>query len=130
MGRLGNGTEEWQEAPAPILTNVAEAYLGLGSMASAAIKADGIKTDGSLWMWGYNGFKQLPGIEDDYLLSPVKVMDGVASFSMGENHAAALKEDGTLWIWGTNLYNQLGDGTTQDRGEPMKILANVAIPKR
>ena len=68
VGRLGNGTEEWQEAPAPILTNVAEAYLGLGSMASATIKADGIKTDGSLWTWGYNGFKQLPGIEDDYLL--------------------------------------------------------------
>ena len=32
---------------------------------------------------------------------------------------------GNLWAWGDNQYGQLGDGTTQDRTTPVKVLEGV-----
>lgn len=52
---------------------------------------------------------------DDFLLS-------TTSFFI---HNAAIKDDGSLWMWGDNEYGQLGDGTTEDRAEPVKIMDGV-----
>ena len=40
-------------------------------------------------------------------------------------HFHALLEDGTLWGWGLNFQGQLGDGTTQNRAEPIVTLESV-----
>ena len=36
-----------------------------------------------------------------------------------------VKADGGLWAWGANSMGQLGDGTTERRREPVKILDNI-----
>ena len=36
-----------------------------------------------------------------------------------------IKKDNTLWAWGNNEDGQLGDGTTQDRYSPVKVMDNV-----
>ncbi|MCL2188393.1 MAG: hypothetical protein FWC16_07785 [Defluviitaleaceae bacterium] len=36
-----------------------------------------------------------------------------------------IKDDGNLWGWGSNRHGQLGDGTTEDRNSPIKIMENV-----
>ena len=42
----------------------------------------------------------------------------------GVNHTMVIKSDGTLWAWGDNQFNQLGDGTTRDKGAPMRVGAD------
>ena len=43
----------------------------------------------------------------------------------GEAHTCALTTNSELYCWGANYYGQLGDGTTEDKSEPVKILDNV-----
>jgi hypothetical protein len=82
-----------------------------------------IKTDGTLWAWGYNDFGELGiGTQDD---SAVPVQVGTetdwASVATGENHTVALKSDNTLWSWGWNLYGQLGTGTFDNSNIPVRV---------
>ena len=53
------------------------------------------------------------------------LMAPVQSFSSGVAHTAAIKTDGSLWSWGDNTWMQLGDGTYEDRHEPVKIMDDV-----
>lgn len=82
-----------------------------------------IKTDGSLWLFGYNSCGQIGNdyvgneiYEDDFHRTyplqtvPVKIMDDVVSVSCGGDFTAAIKEDGSLWTWGCNGVSQLGTG--------------------
>jgi len=84
-----------------------------------------IKTDGSLWAWGYNGYGQLGDGTTVDKLTPVKVMDNVVSVSAGIWHTLAIKTDGSLWAWGANWYGQLGDGTITRKSTPVKVMDNV-----
>ncbi|MCL2698734.1 MAG: hypothetical protein FWE68_00305, partial [Defluviitaleaceae bacterium] len=81
-----------------------------------------IRTDGSLWAWGYNrwgkigdGTASIYGgnghlIENNHRRTPVKVMDGVAAVSAGYGHTLATKTDGSLWAWGSARNGQIGTG--------------------
>ncbi len=48
------------------------------------------------------------------------------TISAGDTHTAAIKTDGSLWSWGNNIYGQLGNGTTENKLTPVKIMDNVA----
>jgi alpha-tubulin suppressor-like RCC1 family protein len=89
-----------------------------------------LKSDGTLWAWGYNFFGQL-GYETteicggwaDCSSSPQQVENDntwVLIFG-GNNHTMALKSNGTFWAWGWNFRGQLGDGTTTDAHSPVQI---------
>ena len=89
-----------------------------------------IDKNGSLWMWGEDSDGQLgydPGDTDWDGTTPLKVMDNVASVSLGQDFSAAVKTDGSLWVWGDTSGGQLGNGT--DSGQaytPVKVMTNVA----
>ena len=51
--------------------------------------------------------------------------DAYSIISVGRNHTMAIKSDGSLWAWGINGNGQLGDGTTEDRHTPVKIMDGV-----
>ena len=57
------------------------------------------------------------------------VIDGlkVEQVSLGEHHSGAITEDGSLWMWGWNIYGQLGDGTTEEKHTPVKVMENVKM---
>ena len=83
-----------------------------------------MKTDHTLWCWGYNGSGELgDGTTTD---SAVPVQEHThasdwAAVSAGEDHTCAVKTDHTLWCWGNNDSGELGDGgTTTDSAVPVQ----------
>ena len=74
-----------------------------------------IKTDGSLWIWGYNIYGQLGDFSDIDRSTPVTTFAGGNNWkqvSGGEVHTTAIKTDGTLWSWGFTGDGKLGNNIT------------------
>ncbi|MFH0889283.1 MAG: hypothetical protein V1871_08770 [Planctomycetota bacterium] len=71
----------------------------------------GIKGDGTLWGWG----------DGRYTLAQIGTDTDWSTISVGVSHVLGLKKDGSLWAWGENRYGQLGDGTIDNRVEPVRI---------
>lgn len=77
----------------------------------------GIKTNGTLWVWGYNFYGQggqgTGGTTYAIISTPTQVGtdNNWLSVSVGTNYTLAIKSDGTLWGTGTNENGQLGIGT-------------------
>lgn len=82
-----------------------------------------LKSDGTLWAWGYNEYKQLGDGTVTNRNYPFKIgnENTWTSVSAGALHSLAVKTDGTLWTWGFNYYGQLGNGTTFDSYVPSQI---------
>jgi hypothetical protein len=74
-----------------------------------------IKSDGTLWLWGYNFYGQLGTSTTTLSSSPVQTIAGGNNWkqvSCGVRQAyniSAIKTDGTLWCCGYNGAGQLGD---------------------
>ena len=85
--------------------------------------AGAIKTDGTIWMWGFNNYGQLGDGSTTTRSSPVQIgaLTTWSKLAVGRDHTLALKTDGTVWAWGRNRYGQLGDGTATDRSSPVQI---------
>jgi hypothetical protein len=103
----------------------------MDSVTTIPARGDGmaIRTDSSLWTWGYNGSGQLGnGSIDSGSWTPVKIMDNVVSIAAGLQHKMAVKTDGSLWTWGSNVFFDLGIGPDL-RGSlrpiPAKIMDSV-----
>jgi len=81
-----------------------------------------VKTDGTLWTWGYNGLGELGDSSVVSRSSPSTTAGGGTTWCQihaGDNHTAALKSDGTAWTWGLNAQGRLGDGTVVARSSPV-----------
>jgi len=135
-GQLGDGTTGTNRLnPVPVsgLTGTVTAIAG-GTNHSIALKSDG-----TVWTWGYNGYGQLGDGTYTQNPTPVQVhgpgnvgfLTGIIAIAGGENHSIALKSDGTVWAWGYNGYGQLGDGTYNTSNTPVQVstltgVANIA----
>jgi alpha-tubulin suppressor-like RCC1 family protein len=82
-----------------------------------------IKTDGTLWSWGYNAQGQIGDGTQTYRNSPVQVGSETiwAYVGCGNKSSYAIKTDGTLWSWGQNNIGQLGLGNTTYYSSPKQI---------
>lgn len=47
------------------------------------------------------------------------------TMSGGAAESFLIDDNGTLWAWGDNQWGQLGDGTTEDRATPVRVLEGV-----
>lgn len=87
-----------------------------------------VRSDGTLWTWGENGFGQL-GL-GDFISRTVPTQVGTDTnwrqVTCGYGTTLAIKTNNTLWAWGINDYNTLGDATSVRRSIPRQIttLAN------
>ena len=81
-----------------------------------------VKSDGTVWAWGYNAYGQLGDGTTTERHAPVQVsgLTDVVAVAGGYMHSLAVKSDGTVWAWGDDLVGQLGDGTTTD-GPPVQV---------
>jgi alpha-tubulin suppressor-like RCC1 family protein len=112
-GRLGNAVITTNRST-PVTTfsggtNWKQVSAGTGHTAA-------IKTDGTLWTWGYGGQGRLGNAATAGNIStPVTTFSGGTNWKQvacGFNHTSAIKTDGTLWTWGFNSSGQLGNATT------------------
>jgi len=83
-----------------------------------------LKSDGTVWAWGYNFFGQLGDGTNIHRNTPVQVsgLTGAVQVSAGSYHSLALKSDGTVWAWGSNGSGQLGNGTQTPSRTPVQVL--------
>jgi alpha-tubulin suppressor-like RCC1 family protein len=122
QGQLGNNTAIGRSSPVQTVS-------GGTNWKSVSCGADftaAIKTDGTLWLWGYNNYGQLGNNTTTRLSSPVQTVAGGTNWknvSGGLHITAAIKTDGTLWTWGLNSYGQLGDNTTLYRSSPVQTVS-------
>ena len=83
-----------------------------------------IKTDGTLWSWGYNAGGGL-GLNDKTLRSSPTQIPGTTWNELytgrGSNYGGAIKTDGTLWMFGRNGGGQLGQNNTIEYSSPIQI---------
>ena len=86
-----------------------------------------IKTDGTLWAWGYNALGVVGDNTGIDRSTPVTTFAGGNNWKylgFGSSTAnAAIKTDGTLWTWGRNNVRQVGDTTLINRSTPVTTFA-------
>ncbi|QPX48300.1 regulator of chromosome condensation [Synechococcus phage S-SRM01] len=122
FGQLGNNTTT--NSPTPITTfsgGTNWKQVSCGFYHTAAIK-----TDGTLWTWGFNSYGQLGNNTIINRTTPVTTFAGGFDWkqvSCKGYTVAAIKTDGTLWTWGWNIYGQIGDNTSTQRNTPVTTLA-------
>jgi alpha-tubulin suppressor-like RCC1 family protein len=83
-----------------------------------------IKTDGTMWAWGWGAEGKL-GLGDTANRSSPTQIGALTTWSSiaggGPYHAMALKTDGTIWSWGNGGSGKLGLGDTNNRSSPVQI---------
>ncbi len=124
-GQLGDGTTATRTVPVMVhgLSGI------LRSLSAGASHALAVRTEGSVWAWGYNGYGQLGDGTTTRRTLPVTVagLTDVVAVAAGENHSLALTSAGAVWAWGANTNGQLGDGTTTARSSPGPVPGLPAI---
>ena len=121
-GQLGDNTATSRSTPVTTLAGGTNWKQVAGGREHTAA----IKTDGTLWTWGYNFTGQLGDNTTFQRLTPVTTFAGGTNWKQvacGNAHTAAIKTDGTLWTWGYNAYGQLGDNTINTRRTPVTTFA-------
>jgi alpha-tubulin suppressor-like RCC1 family protein len=119
-GERGDGTtNKVQTTPVQVLN-----LTGMTDVAGGGTHSIGLKSDGTVWTWGYNLYGQLGlGYTNSFENTPVNVpsLSGIIRIAAGNTHTTVLKNDGTVWSFGRNLSGQLGDGTTAQRATPVRV---------
>jgi alpha-tubulin suppressor-like RCC1 family protein len=119
-GQLGDGTNTNKNVPVMIGSGFTAISASQGNNTSCGHSL-ALKSDHTMWAWGYNSFGQLgDGTFVDKNL-PVQIGSGFSSISAGGIHSLALKTDGTVWAFGNNDFGQLGDGTHVQKTPPVQI---------
>ena len=119
LGQLGLGNTTAYSSPKQVgsLTNWSTTESGSDGSNVA------VKTDGTLWSWGFNNDGQLGLGDTTQRSSPTQVglLTNWLKISNGYSFVIALKTDGTLWSWGRNNAGQLGIGDTTNRSSPVQV---------
>lgn len=122
-GKLGNNSTTGRSSPAQTIAG----GTNWKQVSVAAYHTTAVKTDGTLWVWGYNAQGQLGDNTINNRLSPVQTVSGGTTWSQvsaGIYNTAAIKTNGTLWIWGWNIYGALGNNTSgETRSSPVQTIA-------
>ncbi len=120
-GQLSTGDAVYKSSPVQTITG----GTNWKSVSCGNYHTSGIKTDGTLWMWGYNIYGQLSTNDKVHRSSPVQTILGGTnwkSVSCGGSHTGAIKTDGTLWLWGYNSSGQLGTNNTTSYSSPVQTI--------
>jgi len=82
-----------------------------------------LKSDGSIWSFGYNSDGQLG---NDKLVpinipSQANILSTYKKVVTGQSYTMTIREDGTIWAWGDNTYGVLGQGNRTSAKKPIEV---------
>ncbi len=88
-----------------------------------------LRSDGTVWTWGYNNVGQLGDGTTYRRIYPIQVkgvdsngyLEDIVQVASGEEFVVALKSDGTVYTWGSNDKGQLGDGSESESSVPVQV---------
>ena len=82
-----------------------------------------LKSDGTVWVWGYNGAGELGNETNANSSVPLQLagLSGVVAIASGGETSLALKSDGTVWAWGINSFGELGNGSNGNSNVPVEV---------
>ena len=121
-GQLGQNNIVYYSSPVQVGSGTD--WKAVSGNAANSETSGAIKTDGTLWVWGYNDVGQL-GLSQSgpaSISSPAQIPGTTwSSVLIGREPCAGIKTDGTLWVWGRNHQGQLGLNDTGNRSSPIQI---------
>tara|TARA_Y100001937_G_scaffold105593_1_gene146575 strand:- start:65 stop:2023 length:1959 start_codon:yes stop_codon:yes gene_type:complete len=126
-GQLGGNDDEQsnkKSSPTQVGTNTNWKNGQFGYARNGMLFASAIKTDGTLWSWGYGSKGNLGHNDRNSRSSPTQIPGTTwnRSTGCGEYNMLATKTDGTLWAWGSNSYSgPLGLNHRDDVSSPTQI---------
>lgn len=123
VGQLADNTTVNKNSPVQTVSGGTDwKQVSCGDSSIAAIK-----TDGTLWTWGWDKYGQLgTNLPDVDKSSPVQTISGGNDWkqvSHGVYHVVAIKTDSTLWGWGKDDYGQLGDESIVNKSSPVQTVS-------
>ncbi len=130
-GRLGTGMINGP-VPAQVLGPGGEGHLqDVVQIEGGEAHSVALKSDGTVWSWGWNANGRLGDNTTTERTTPVQVvgpqgaghLENVTRIDLWSRHTTALQDDGSVWAWGNNNQARLGDGTTTERHFPVPVLA-------
>ena len=119
-GSVGDNTTTPRSSPVQTIAYGTN-WKSVSANSSSVVVA--IKTDGTLWNWGWNSGGQLGDNTTIDTLSPVQTVAGGTNWMQadaGQYCTAAIKTDGTLWCWGNG--GMIGDNTTISKSSPVQTV--------
>ncbi|MCL2140523.1 MAG: hypothetical protein FWH42_02425 [Dehalococcoidia bacterium] len=123
-GQLGNGTTTNSSTPVQVKgVDGSDNLTDIIAVAAGLFHSLALRSDGTVWAWGYNNYGQLGIGTTADSLTPVQVstLSNITAISTTYNHSIALKSDGTVWAWGYNNYGQLGNDSTTNSSTPVQV---------
>ncbi len=131
FGKLGDGSTDDKQFPVQVMIDADNPMTNVAQVSTGAHYTMILKENGDLWAVGQNDNGQLgdgQGRVGSKEVNPVQVktaegaaMTGIAQVSAGLGHTMILKENGDLWAVGQNNFGQLGDGSTDERLNPVQV---------
>jgi alpha-tubulin suppressor-like RCC1 family protein len=125
-GELGLGNFTTGPSLPTLVTN---ANLLIASVPSITAIAAGdyhvlaLRSDGTLWTWGYNGNNELGQGNSTSLSNPTRIGTATSwsAIAAGGRSSMGL-QGGSLFAWGRNVYGQLGIGNFSDASTPQPVV--------
>ena len=121
-GQLGNGKVQNVSMDPVMVTGLT----GVKALAGGDAHFLALRTDGTVWSWGYNHSHQLGNTrltcEECPKIARTGALTGIVAIATGENHSVAATAEGGVWAWGDNTSGVLGaDPDILDRSDaPMR----------
>ena len=133
LGSLGDGTYIDSSVPVQVKDPSGTGYLtGIVAIASRGnCFSLALKSDGTVYAWGYGGDGELGNNNTANSNLPVQVLGpggtgfltNIIAVTTGYDHCLALKSDGTVWAWGADqsYLGDLGNGTGTSSSVPVQV---------
>jgi alpha-tubulin suppressor-like RCC1 family protein len=131
VGQLGLGIGSAAKSLIPVMVT---SISGVKAVSAGAEHTAALKSDGTVWTWGWNQYGQLGNGGTAGAWTPAEVrsvgggvFNGVTQVAAGYGHTLALKSDGWVWSWGWNTSGELGVGTAipDQQVRPVRALINL-----